>query len=75
MRPLTRRQHERLNKICNSANCFHIDGVENQRDVGELRNWKRFDPGIIERVENKFAEISKISEEISGLICIFKDTR
>jgi hypothetical protein len=75
MRPLTTKQHKLLNEICNNAHDFQIFGYENQRDVGELRNWNRFDSGIIEKVENKFADIAKIGEEISSLICIIKDTK
>jgi hypothetical protein len=75
MRPLTTKQHKLLNEICTNANDFKIFGYENQRDVGELRNWNRFDSDIIEKVENKFADISKIGEEISSLICIIKDIK
>jgi len=75
MRPLTTKQHNLLNEICNNANYFQTSGHENQRDVGELRNWNRFDSDIIEKVENKFADISTIGEEISSLICIIKDIK
>jgi hypothetical protein len=75
MRPLTTKQLEILNNICNSASEFQIYGHESRREVGELRNWNRFDSGIIEKVENKFADIAKIGEEISSLICIIKDTK
>jgi hypothetical protein len=75
MRPLTRKQQERLSKICNSANNFEMNGYENQLDAGELRNWKRFDSNIIEDVENKFADIAKLGKEISNLVCILKDTK
>ena len=75
MRPLTTRQQKLLNEICNSANSFQMGGYENQRDVGELRNWNRFDKVVIDKVENKFAEISKISGEISSLICILQDVK
>ena len=75
MRPLTTKQNELLSEICKSANGFQLDGYENQRDVGKLRNWNRFDSGVIEDVENKFANIVKIGEEISSLICILKDIR
>lgn len=75
MRPLTTRQQKLLNELCNSANFFQMGGYENQRDVGELRNWNRFDSVIIEEVEDKFAEISKIGAEISSLTCILKDIK
>lgn len=75
MRPLTTKQNNLLNEICNNANDFQMFGYENQRDVSELRNWNRFDTEIIEKVENKFADIAKIGEEISSLICIIKDVR
>ena len=75
MRPLTTKQHNLLNEICNNANDFQIFGQENLRDVGELRNWNRFDSDTIEKVENKFADIAQIGEEISSLICIIKYIR
>ncbi len=75
MRPLTTKQHKLLNDICNNANDFQLNGYESQREVGELRNWNRFDSVIIEKVENKFADIAKIGEEISSLICIVKDIK
>jgi len=75
MRPLTTKQHKLLNDICNNANDFQLNGYESQREVGELRNWNRFDSVIIEKVENKFADIAKIGEEISSLICIIKDIK
>ena len=75
MRPLTTKQHELLNEICNNVNDFKMFGHENQRDVGELRKWNRFDSDIIEEVEKKFANIAQIGEEISSLICIIKDIR
>ena len=75
MRPLTTKQHELLNEICNNANDVQLNGYESQREVGELRNWNRFDSDMIEKVENKFAEIAKIGEEISNVICIIKDVR
>jgi len=75
MRPLTTKQKQVLNDICNSANSYQMGGYENRCDVGELRNWKRFDSVIIEKVENKFAEISKIGGEIGSLICILKDVK
>ena len=75
MRPLTTKQHKLLNDICNNANDFQLNGYESQREVGELRNWNRFDSAIIEKVENKFADIVKIGEEISSLICIVKDIK
>ncbi len=75
MRPLTTKQHKLLNDICNNANNFQLNGYEGQREVGELRNWNRFDSVIIEKVENKFADIAKIGEEISSLICIVKDIK
>ena len=75
MRPLTTKQHELLNEICDNANDFQIGGYESQRDVGELRNWNRFDSGIIEKVENKFVDIANIGGEISSLICILKDIK
>ena len=52
-----------------------MGGYENQRDIGELRKWNRFDSDTIKEVENKFAHIAKIGEEISSLICILKDTK
>jgi hypothetical protein len=75
MRPLTTKQHKLLNDICNNASDFQLNGYEGLREVGELRNWNRFDTGIIEKVENKFADISKIGEEINSLICIIKDIK
>jgi hypothetical protein len=75
MRPLTTRQQKLLNEICSSANFFQTGGYENQRDVSELRNWNRFDANLIEKVESKFGEISKIGEEISSLICILRDVK
>ena len=75
MRPLTTKQHKLLKDICNNASDFQLNGYENQREVGELRNWNRFDSDIIEEVENKFADIAKIGEEISSLICIIKDKK
>ena len=75
MRPLTTKQHELLNEICNNANNFQMSGYESQREVDKLRNWNRFDSDIIEKVENKFADIAKIGEEISSLICIIKKTK
>jgi hypothetical protein len=75
MRPLTTKQHNLLNDICNNANDLQLSGHESQREVGELRNWNRFDSGIIEKVEDKFADIAKIGEEISSLICIIKDIK
>lgn len=75
MRPLTKKQHKLLSEICDSANFFQTGGIENQRDVGELRNWNRFNSDIIGAVENKFGQISKIGEEISSLICILRDAK
>ena len=75
MRPLTTKQHKLLNDICNNASDFQLNGYEGLREVGELRNWNRFDTSIIEKVEEKFADISKIGEEISSLICIIKDIK
>jgi len=75
MRPLTTKQLEILNNICNSASEFQIYGHESRREVGELRNWNRFDSDMIEKVEKKFDEIAKIGEEISNVICIIKDVR
>ena len=75
MRPLTTKQHKLLNDICNNASDFQLNGYEGLRGVGELRNWNRFDTSIIEKVENKFAHISKIGEEINSLICIIKDVK
>ena len=75
MRPLTTKQHKLLNNICNNASNFQLSGYEALREVGELRNWNRFDSVIIEKVENKFADIAKIGEEISSLICIIKDIK
>ena len=75
MRPLTTKQNKLLNDICNNANNFQLNGYEGQREVSELRNWNRFDSVIIEKVENKFADIAKIGEEISSLICIVKDIK
>lgn len=75
MRPLTTMQLELLSQIHCNANCVQIDGFENKRDVGKLQNWKRFDTGIIEKVENKFVDIAKIGGEISSLICILKDIK
>jgi hypothetical protein len=75
MRPLTTKQHKLLNDLCNNANTLQLNGYESQREVDELRNWNRFDSNIIEKVENKFADIAKIGEEISSLICIIKDIK
>ena len=75
MRPLTIKQLEILSEIHYNANIFQISGFTNQRDVGKLRNWKRFDSSVIEEVENKFGDIAKIGEEISSLVCILKDIR
>jgi hypothetical protein len=75
MRPLTTKQLTILNNICNSASEFQLYGHESLREVRELRNWNRFDSDMIEKVENKFAEIAKIGEEISNVICIIKDVR
>jgi hypothetical protein len=75
MRPLTTKQHKLLNNICNNASNFQLSGYEALREVGELRNWNRFDSDIIKKVENKFADISKIGEEINSLICIMKDIK
>jgi hypothetical protein len=75
MRPLTTKQHNLLNDICNNVNDLQLSGYESQRKVGELRNWNRFDSVIIEKVENKFVDIAKIGEEISSLICIIKDIK
>jgi hypothetical protein len=75
MRPLTTKQHKLLNDLCNNANALQLNGYESQREVDELRNWNRFDSNIIEKVEDKFADIAKIGEEISSLICIIKDIR
>ena len=75
MRPLTTKQHKILNDICNDASEFQLHGYEGRQEVGELRNWNRFDTDMIEKVEDKFADIAKIGEEISSLICIIKDVR
>ena len=75
MRPLTTKQHKLLNDICNNASDFQLKGYEGLREVGQLRNWNRFDTSIIEKVEKKFAHISKIGEEINSLICIIKDVK
>jgi hypothetical protein len=75
MRPLTTKQHKLLNNICNNASNFQLSGYEALREVGELRNWNRFDTHIIEKVEEKLAHISKIGEEINSLICIMKDVK
>jgi len=75
MRPLTTKQHKLLNDLCNNASALQLNGYESQREVDELRNWNRFDSNIIEKVEDKFADIAKIGEEISSLICIIKDIK
>lgn len=75
MRPLTTKQSDHLNKVCDSAHDFQLTSYENLQSVGELRNWQRFDSDILEQVEKKFAEIAKIGEEISNLVCILKDVR
>ena len=75
MRPLTTKQLKLLNDICNNASDFQVIGHESRREVGELRNWNRFDSGMIEKVEKKLEDIAKIGEEISSLICIIKDPR
>ena len=75
MRPLTTKQHKLLNDLCNKANALQLNGYESQREVDELRNWNRFDSNIIEKVEDKFADIAKIGEEISSLICMIKDIK
>jgi len=74
-RPFTIKQVELLSEICHNANRFHIGGLESIRDINKLRNWKRFDPEIIDKIEKKFTDIAMISEEISSLSCMLKNSR
>ena len=75
MRPHTIKQLEILSQICNNASNFQFGGLENLKVAGKLRQWKRFDSSIIEKIENKFADIAMIGEEINGLTCILKNSR
>ena len=75
MRPFTIKQVELLSEICHNANRFHLGGLEGKRDISKLRNWKRFDPDVIDKIEKKFSDIAMISEEISSLTCMLKNNR
>jgi hypothetical protein len=75
MRPHTIKQLEILSKICNNANNFQLGGLENLQNAGKLRQWKRFDSSILEKIENKFADIAMIGEEINNLTCILKNSK
>jgi len=75
MRPFTVKQIELLSELNYNANKFHIGGLKYQLDAGKLRSWKRFDPDIIKKIENKFAEIALVSEEISCLTCILRNNK
>ena len=75
MRPFTIKQLEILNKIHFNANNIQLGGLENQLDVGKLRQWKCFDSGTIEKIEKKFADIAMIGDEISSLTCILKNRK
>ena len=75
MRPFTLKQVELLSEICHNANSFHLGGLEGKRDIGKLRNWKRFDPDVIDKIEKNFSDIAMISEEISSLTCMLKNNR
>jgi len=74
-RPFTIKQVELLSEICHNANSFHLGGLEGKRDISKLRNWKRFDPEVIDKIEKKFSDIAIISEEISSLACMLKNSR
>ena len=75
MRPFTIKQLELLTEISQNANSFHLGGLENKRDIHKLKNWKRFNPSVIEEIEQKFFDIATIGEEISGLTCKLKNSR
>ena len=75
MRPYTVKQLELLSELNYNANKFHTGGLKYHLDAGKLRSWKRFDPDIIEKIENKFAEIGMIGEEISCLTCILRNKK
>ena len=72
MRPLTTKQHKLLNEICTNANDFQIFGHENQRDVGELRNWNRFDSDIIEKVEKNLLISPKLEKKSAASYVLLK---
>ena len=75
MRPFTIKQVELLSEICHNANSFHLGGLKGKRDISKLRNWKRFDPEVIDRIEKKFSDIAILSEEISSLTCMIKNEK
>jgi len=75
MRPFTIKQVELLSEICQNANSIHLGGLESKRDISKLRNWKRFDPDVIDKIEKKFTDIAMIGEEISSLTCMLKNSR